>query len=111
MKHLANLIANLNGAFLHKNLNCHASNTKLNKKVLFLLWVLGYIDGFYVLKNSFKLKINMRPHLKANIILISKPGSRCYCTLKDLKKLIKYKKATYILNTSRGLLTHKTCIY
>lgn len=110
--HLSNFCANLKGSWLHKISFCIVTNTKMNYQLLYLLWVLGYIHGFsrfglYKLQVRLKIKVNF---IKS-ILQISKPGRRIFCKFLMLCRLIKYNKGIYILSTTKGLLTHKSCLF
>lgn len=108
--HLSNLFANLRGSWLHKRLLCKVKFTKFNKNIIKLLWVLGYIQGFYFL-SLYKLQIRLKINeiFIKNILMISKSGRRIYCNLFFLNNLIKLNKGIYLLSTNKGLLTHQGC--
>lgn len=103
--------------------------------VLKILKKYGFIFNYYLipdifyknfLKYNYKIDFyprlififlkNLRPGLKAltKFKLISKPHRQIYLTYSQLNKLILFKSGTtiniYLLNTTKGLLTHTTAL-
>ena len=109
---LSNFCANLKMGWLYKKSLITISHTNLNKKALQLLWILGYIQGFYIYKKyKISVVLKWRTNFLKSILIISKPGRRVFCNVNNLNKLIKLNKGIYFLSTNKGLLTHKGCLF
>ena len=86
---------------------------KLILKILYILWSLGFINGFLIfgiLKKNILiyLKYIKNQNILKSIYSISKPGNRVYITYKQLLKL---PIGIYsILSTNYGIFNHYFCI-
>lgn len=102
----------LNIGIINNSLKCFIINTKINRRVLYLLWISGYINGFYILSKKklvifFKYKNN-----KSGIRFIkpiSTPGKRVFIKVKHCKFLLQYNGLCGILSTNKGVMTHNFC--
>jgi len=86
--------------------------------IIHLLYVEGYLAGYKIMniKNSLYIYTILRKQkglfLIHNIKRISKPSQKKYCTLMQLKKIYSSCNGdtNYIISTSKGILSGKTCI-
>lgn len=116
MKHnFYNLLACLkNGSIAKKHTVKHVEK-KLSKELLTLLWEEGYIAGFNINYNSsyknikifLKYSQNLNPCI-SNIIAISKPGKKVYCSAKNLWKL-NSSNQLLVISTNKGLKSLEFC--
>ena len=86
---------------------------KLVIKILYILWSLGFINGFsFVNFTGNKIVIYLK-YFKGRSVLrgiypVSKPGKRVYIGYKSLLKLTT--GICGIISTNKGIYTHQLCI-
>ena len=111
MKLLNILLANLKQGVKNKHLNIFSLNSKFCISILQLLLRLNYIQNFVIINKKFikiYLKYFNNQCVFSNIVKISKGGCRVYWSINFLKKnkfILKINNGSFILSTSRGLLT------
>lgn len=109
----ANFFANFKSGILHKYKTIKVFSSRFVINILYLIWILGFINGFTFL-NKYKLQISLKIINNQNIIrvlqLLSKKGKRIYVPVKILYKSQKKYTGVLILTTSKGLFTHYECI-
>jgi small subunit ribosomal protein S8 len=108
-----NMLANIkNGQKANKSFILHPRKTYC-ALILNILWEEGFILGYKISKqNSKMLEIFLKykqgiPVIK-NLMPISKPSQRVYCSSKQLWKL-NSNLGLYILSTNKGILSLNTC--
>ena len=113
---LADLITRIKVGYKARLLSIKVCKNKLTINFLILLYKIGLIRSFYMLKNEQKILVylkykNNKPILYS-IDLISKPSRRVYWTLNILSH--NYRKyafsSFYIISTSNGLITSNDAI-
>lgn len=88
-------------------------HTYLASNILKLLYKEGLISNYFIKLNTInylvKLKYSKRKTLFNQVIFISKPGRRIYCTVKLLKRKYWYKPFV-IVSTTKGLMLHREAV-
>ena len=112
----ADLITRIKVGYKARLLSIKVLKNKLTVNFLFLLYKIGLIKSFHILKNENKILlylkyIDNKPAF-FSIDLISKPSYRVYWTLNILShNYRKYSFSTfYIISTSKGLITSNDAI-
>lgn len=110
-----NLVASLKNGVLIKKVFIYCKNNKKNEELLNILWDEGFILGYKKItaenKNLYLkifLKYNENQSSINSINFISKPGSRIYCSVKQLWKL-NFVQGLIVLSTSQGFKTLVEC--
>lgn len=109
---LSDMVARILNAIKAKKLSVEILNSIFCQKILFCIYKLGYIRGFFV-KNKKKIIIYLKYIQNKSIIRfikrISKPGNRKFLNIKNYLKFknLKIKKLNgfFILSTNKGILT------
>jgi len=110
MNNFANMIANLRNAGLSEAKFCNVRNTSLNRRFLSVLYLEGFITGFFI-SNSFFIRVHLsyvrnavgELPLVSSLKLVSKPSRRVYVNVSQLLRY--YSSKFVILSTSYGILT------
>ena len=105
------MLIRIKNGYMSKKVGIIVKNSTFCVKVLELLYLNGFINGFNVIGNNIfvKLKYYQNNHIFKNLTIISKPGIRKYHTVKDLKR--KYYYTNFVLvSTNLGLMVHKESI-
>jgi len=85
-------------------------NKNIVRKILYIIWLLGYIRGFSILQNNRILVLLKNESTFRLIQSVSKPGRRIYWGVAYLKHLARYSDRYFIITTSRGILTQEGCL-
>lgn len=109
---ISDMLIRINNGYNSKlNMVC-VLYSKLNLKILTLLYMEGFINGFYLKKDGnivVKLKYHLNKNIFNNYKRISKPGRRVYYTANELKK--RYgNKSFVVVSTNKGLILHNYAI-
>ncbi len=108
---LSSTIISIRNAVIASKSSVFVRPCNLSLEFLHLLIKLNYINGY--LNQGFEIKVFLKYTKGANCIqklrLLYKPSYPVYFAARNLWKLEKI-KGTYILHTSKGLLTHKKAI-
>lgn len=119
---LSNVISSLNQAAKHKSPVANVTNTTLIRYVLATLINLGYITSYSVNRSSSLLTVFLKYTLNGlpaftSIYVISKPGSRVYCSWRQLRfnflSKLANNQSTYtvlVLSTSKGIMAHHQAV-
>ena len=113
---LADLIIRIKNAQKLHLVSIKVLKTGLAIKFLFLLYKMGLIRSFFILRNQREilvyLKYKNKKPLIFDITVVSKPSKRIYWSLSTLSIFYrKYSLSTiYILSTSKGLITSNDAI-
>lgn len=88
-------------------------NTRLNRIFLDILWEEGYIRGYHI-KSDRELVVLLKYNFSGNSLhkfqILSKPSCRVYLTAEDLWKLQRQRLCTFIVFTTKGMITgQKAC--
>jgi small subunit ribosomal protein S8 len=83
--------------------------TKVSISILHLLFVEGFISGYYI-KNSKSIEVRIAYTYNKAIISqlkrISKPSNRVYWSVRSLKRIMKAEPLSfYILSTNQGIVS------
>lgn len=89
-------------------------NTKISVKIIDLIYQNGFINGYKIEFNFILVYLkyyNNQPVL-GNLKIINTPGRKIYWSLNklSLKHNIKAFNGIYIISTSKGILTHNSCL-
>lgn len=109
---ISDMLVRINNGYVSKLNTVVVLYSKLSLKILALLYIEGYINGYYLTKNGMII-VKLKYHLNKNIFKgykrISKPGQRIYNTAVELKK--KYSNKSFVVvSTTKGLLLHRYAI-
>jgi small subunit ribosomal protein S8 len=113
---LSDLIIRIKNAQKLHLISIKVIKTNLAINFLFLLYKMGLIRSFFVLRNQREilvyLKYRNKKPLIFDITVVSKPSKRIYWSLSTLSIFYrKYSLSTmYILSTSKGLITSNDAI-
>jgi small subunit ribosomal protein S8 len=110
---LANLISSIRVGILGRKSTVTARNTRLNISILNLLLNLGYIRGFRIDKNNYKIEIFLKyiqyKSAIRQLYIMSRPAKPLYLKKKNifLSSLnnANIQNGFLILSTTRGILT------
>jgi small subunit ribosomal protein S8 len=108
---ISDMLIRIKNGYLNKKVTVIVCYSNFCLKILQLLYLNGFINGFTVVGNSIviKLKYYQNDHIFKNLQLVSKPGRRCYLNMKELKKQFYYKNFVVVSN-HYGLMTLKESI-
>jgi len=109
---VSDMLIRINNGYISKLNKVCILYSKLNLKILALLYIEGYINGYYFNKNGV-IVVKLKYHLNKNIFKsykrISKPGRRIYFSAAELKK--KYENKSFVVvSTNIGIILHKYAI-
>jgi len=112
-KNIINVINNIKLAYKYKRLTLVVTHNKLILNFIHLLYEQGYIRNYEInLNNTIKIYLvyynYLNPVIK-DIKIISKPSHKVYYNYNKLKTMNSYFN-TFILSTSKGLMTQKEAI-
>lgn len=108
------MFANIKHGQISKQNTIYQRNKKICESFLKILWREGFIIGYQKDKKNLDLiKIflkykNGKPAIN-NIKLITKPGKRIYCNIKQIWKINSYENCYIIFSTNKGLKTIDEC--
>jgi len=109
---ISDMLIRINNGYVSKLNMVNVFYSKLNLKILALLYMEGYISGYYLTKNGtiiVKLKYYLNQNIFKSYKRISKPGRRVYYTAEELKK--KYmNKSFVVISTTKGIILHRYAI-
>jgi small subunit ribosomal protein S8 len=108
---LNNLISILNLSSNRKIKECFVPCTKINKKIIYLLLSLGFINNFTINIDKKYISVILKYNNELDsaikkIKIISKPGNKIYINYKNIIKLsLKKTTGIFLLSTSKGIVT------
>lgn len=111
---LSNMLSKIWNALLVKKLTIEIINTKFCQKILYILYKLGYIRGYFI-KNKKYILVYLKYKENKSIIRyikrISTPGNKKYLNKKNYLKYKNKKFKTlngfFILSTNKGIIIDK----
>lgn len=110
---LSNISSKMVNSYRQNHPDVNILNTKKTRKIFYILWSLGYINGFLI-ENKRTLKVFLKYYRQKSIInsiqVISRPGRCVYIKWKHRKYLLKYNNLCGFLSTHKGIYTHNVCI-
>ena len=109
-----NMFANIKHGQISKQNLIYQRNKKICESFLKILWKEGFIIGYQKYKknpNLIKIFLKYKNGTPAinNIKLITKPGRRIYCNIKQIWKIKSYENCCVIFSTNQGLKTIDEC--
>lgn len=113
MSTLNNFVNTIKTATISKILTVRTQKTKINLKILQLMYRLGYINNYFIEKDSIKvyLKYYNNKSVINNITLILKSSRPSFQKKKNIIFFKYFKKNGFtVYNTSKGLLTDVECL-
>lgn len=108
------MFANIKHGQISKQNLIYQRNKKICESFLKILWKEGFIIGYQKYKknpNLIKVFLKYKNGTPAinNIKLITKPGRRIYCNIKQIWKIKSYGNCCIIFSTNQGLKTIDEC--
>jgi small subunit ribosomal protein S8 len=108
------MFADIKHGHISKQNTIYQRNKKICESFLKILWREGFIIGYqkdkqnlHLIKIFLKYK-NGKPAIN-NIRLITKPGRRIYCNIRQIWKINSYENCCIIFSTNKGLKTIDEC--
>lgn len=108
---IADMLIRIKNGYINKKVTVIVCYSNFCVKILQLLYLNGFINGFIVVGNNIvvKLKYYENDYIYKNLQIISKPGRRRYFDIKNLRKQFYYKNFVLVSN-QHGLMTVKESI-
>lgn len=108
------MFANIKHGQISKQNLIYQRNKKICESFLKILWREGFIIGYQKYKKNpsfikIFLKYNNGKPVINNIKLITKPGRRVYCNIRQIWKINSYENNCIIFSTNAGLKTIDEC--
>lgn len=108
---LSDMLIRIKNGYVSKKINVVVRHSYFCVKVLEMLYSHGFINGYFIIGNNavVKLKYYQNDHVFKNLNIVSKPGRRIYCSVKEIKKKYYYKNFVLVSN-KYGIMTHRESI-
>lgn len=111
---ISNLIANINHGYSKNKLYINVIPNKLVFKLLNVLYGIGYIRGFVLQIETGRIRVFLKYFNNKRVVnlikRISTPGRKIYWSYSKLHYMCGKTRCSYILSTSRGLLTSSEAV-
>lgn len=108
---VSDMLVRIKNGYTNKKITVVVAYSSFCVKILKLLTLYGFINGFVIINYSIivKLKYYRNDHIFKNLKLVSKPGCRKYYNVNDLKREFYYRNFVLISN-QYGLMSHQESI-
>lgn len=108
---VSDMLIRIKNGYINKKVSVLVCYSGFCLKILELLYLNGFINGFIVVGNNIvvKLKYYRNDHIFKNLNIVSKPGRRTYFNIQNMRKKFYYKNFAVVSN-HHGLMTVKESI-
>nr|YP_009004115.1 ribosomal protein S8 [Tsukubamonas globosa]BAO51957.1 ribosomal protein S8 [Tsukubamonas globosa] len=109
---LSLLLTKIRNGFKYRNHYIIHQNTKINKDVVQLLYLHGFLRGYRLLNNNLYIypKFNDVNPVLRSIKRVSRPGFKKYITVAALKELQISQPNFIVVSTVNGIMSHDSAI-